>query len=725
MTQYPQALPVLGERAQSSTPAAGVPVRVNLDAIQPLIDALPFYVLLVDRHHNIAAANRALGEALAIEPREIRGKFCPRLIHGREDTFPGCPLPAAVREQVPATCELLNDQGGCFESSMFPSTLVGDDGEPLYLHFVSNVTERREAAIALARSAEHQAAIIRLLERIPACQSGEELLREVIAQVVGISWMGLNTRAAAFIVRGETLHMVHQYRLAEPLLERCARVALGTCLCGRVAATHEPYACSGLTADHEIRHPGMLDHGHVVLPLNSGEQTLGVLNFYLEAGQSLDAHRMQFLELVASLTAEALGRVNLRSRLILIDRMATVGTLAAGVAHEIRNPLTYVLYNLESLAEELTDLASSLPLGAENPGELDDAGAVGRRLDWADLASRAQDALDGAVRIRNIVNDLNVFAHRAESRSATVSVPDVIESALRLALNEVKHRASIEKNFRSVPCVQGNPARLGQVFLNLIINAAHSFTDGRPYKRNVLTLATWQEGDDVCVEVRDTGRGIAAEDLPHIFEPFFTTKPSGVGTGLGLSICQEIVSKMNGSIRVESELGAGTRFVVRIPRARTVDETDAARARQSSLPVARQAGARVLIIDDEPIVRSTLARMLGGEHQTFAASSGEAAKKIIESDSNFDVLVSDVMMQDGDGMDLHAWLNSCHPRLARRTVFVTGGASTPMVKRFLEQVPNPKLEKPLRARELLAAVQSVLGHGSPTPEQGQAEQLRR
>jgi PAS domain S-box-containing protein len=243
-------------------------------------------------------------------------------------------------------------------------------------------------------------------------------------------------------------------------------------------------------------------------------------------------------------------RKKLLSLLMVSDRMASVGTLAAGVAHEINNPLAAVVANLDYMVQSL-----------------------GRRVagDEAileDLREPLADAREAAERVRLIVRDLKIFSRSPndEPRGA-VDVKAVMESSLRMAWNEIRHRARLVKLYGAVPGVEVNEARLGQVFLNLIVNAAQALPEGHA-DLNEIRVSTFQSGDCVVIEVSDTGLGIPPDVIGRIFDAFFTTKAVGVGTGLGLAICHRIVTDMGGELTVASELGKGATFRVALPAAR-------------------------------------------------------------------------------------------------------------------------------------------------------------
>ena len=249
-------------------------------------------------------------------------------------------------------------------------------------------------------------------------------------------------------------------------------------------------------------------------------------------------------EAIAYLLRDMTERRRMEQQLQAADRIASVGTLAAGVAHEINSPLTYVLANLEIVAEQLHQ---------PELGDLDE------------LRTLLVEAREGAMRIGNILRDLKVFARPDEQRVAEVDVGHAIEMVSKLAMNEIRNRAHFVTDFSPTPPVHANPSHLNQVFLNLIVNAAHAIPFGDVKNNEVRVTTNVDGGGNVVIEVSDTGTGIDFDVIERIFDPFFTTKDQGLGSGLGLSICHGLVTAMGGTIAVDSIVGEGTTFRVALP----------------------------------------------------------------------------------------------------------------------------------------------------------------
>jgi CheY-like chemotaxis protein len=325
-------------------------------------------------------------------------------------------------------------------------------------------------------------------------------------------------------------------------------------------------------------------------------------------------------------------------------------------------------------------------------------------------------------RIHRIVRDLSSFSHIDDDGNAQVNVNGAVESALTMLRNELKYRAHVERDLRATKVVRANSARVGQVFLNLIMNAAQAL-DEASISRNMVIVRSYDDGPCVVIEVRDNGPGIPAEVLPRIFDSFFTTKPRGVGTGLGLPISQGIVRSMGGELTVESRVGEGATFRVRLPATGVVSEPISVVA---PAPGHRQSYARrrVLAVDDEALLLKAYKRMLAESHDVQTALGGEEALRLLERTDGFEVILCDLQMPDMSGMELFADVQRRFPDLADRFVFVTGGAFSPEAKLFLEEVGPPVIHKPFHIEEVLDLIERQALKAGP-PERAQVAAPRR
>lgn len=425
----------------------------------------------------------------------------------------------------------------------------------------------------------------------------------------------------------------------------------------------------------------------VVILVITGRNRADDLNEVLDAGASdylskpIDAEILSTRLLIAERAIEegaqrAAERREMESRLLFADRMASVGTLAAGVAHELNNPLMYVLSNLHLTREEL---------------EVPSDGS------WLERTKQQVDeAIHGAVRMQNVVRDLKTFSRVDDEQRGNVDVRGVLESSVNMCWNQIRHRATLSRDIKPTPLIEVNESRLGQVFLNLLINAAQAMPE-RGIDKNLITVRAYTDSDDwAVIEVMDNGTGIAPDTLGHVFDPFFTTKGVAEGTGLGLSICRNIVRSAGGSIDAESEVGLGTTFRVRLPP-----------SRRSYIPLVTQAppivyaGARahVMVVDDEPLVGRSIRRALRN-HDVQVFSSGKEAIEVLCSSEPFDVVFCDLMMPEVSGMEVFATVAERRPDVASRFVFMTGGAFTQRAREFLKQTHLVCLEKPFDLHQI-------------------------
>lgn len=260
-----------------------------------------------------------------------------------------------------------------------------------------------------------------------------------------------------------------------------------------------------------------------------------------------------------------------QNQLLQSEKMASIGQLAAGVAHEINNPVGYINSNLGTLEKYVQDIFSMLnayeqaePLLDAHPDTLRDIHVLRDRLDIAflkeDLAALMKESQEGITRVKKIVQDLKDFSHVDEAEWQWVNLHNGLDSTLNIVWNEIKYKAEVVKKYGTLPDVECLPSQLNQVFMNLLVNAAHAIDE-----RGTITLRSGVQGEEVWLEFSDTGKGIPPENLNRIFDPFFTTKPVGKGTGLGLSLSYSIIQKHHGKIEVSSEVGKGTTFRIWLP----------------------------------------------------------------------------------------------------------------------------------------------------------------
>jgi signal transduction histidine kinase/CheY-like chemotaxis protein len=368
-------------------------------------------------------------------------------------------------------------------------------------------------------------------------------------------------------------------------------------------------------------------------------------------------------------------------RLTSTENLASLGTLTAGLAHEVNNPLTYVISSVSSVVDSL------------RPGE-------------AALRRELETALEGCWRIRDLVRDILGTTTGPQQELEAICVPDVIESALSLVGTLAHERASIQLRTEDVLYVQAHRANLMQVVVNLVANACQAF-DARA-SGNEVVVSAFATGDSVVIEVQDNGCGMDEVTRKRALEPFFTTKPVGRGAGLGLFLCNSIVETLGGSLQIASEAGRGTKVSVRLRAAQEPPPQSGVVQLRGSLPPGQQVSVslRVLVIDDEPEIRRSLRRLLGSKHQVDFSTNGAEALRLFVQGERYDVIISDLSMPEMNGIELFSELQQRFPDQAERVVFLTGGATSESSRLFLEAHRARVLHKPFCPVEIESTVRS-------------------
>ncbi|HEX9052742.1 MAG TPA: PAS domain S-box protein, partial [Anaeromyxobacter sp.] len=462
----------------------------------------PDMVLLADDRQRIVEAND-LAVALLGYPREELLGMDVRSLRDPETLGD---YPARVREQLERGAALFETRYRRKDGSTFPVAVSVSadeiDGRRWFEAVARDISERKRAEDALRESeakfrAAFEFASLGVLLLAPDGRVVET--NRALRQITGYTEDEL---------RGADLALLHDPSDPIATAALLARIAGGE---GPIELPRRVRRKDGTFADARLRAEGLRD----------------------EAGHT---------RFVVAVVEDVSEQKRLQAQLLLADRMASIGTLAAGVAHEINNPLAFILSNL--------DFAT---------GELRRAGAD------PEVLRALEDARDGGARVREIVRDLKTFSRPVDEVREALDVRAILQTAVGLASNEIRHRAQLVVEPGDVPRVAASGYRLAQVLVNLLINAAQAIPEGRAAE-NVVRVSTSTAPDGrAVVEVSDTGVGIAPEILPRIFDPFFTTKAAGVGTGLGLSICHGIVTQLGGEISVESTPGRGSTFRVALP----------------------------------------------------------------------------------------------------------------------------------------------------------------
>jgi two-component system NtrC family sensor kinase len=382
----------------------------------------------------------------------------------------------------------------------------------------------------------------------------------------------------------------------------------------------------------------------------------------------------------------ALQKERLLARSLETERLSSLGVLSAGIAHEINNPLSFVAGNLELARSQCADL--SLRSDPQLAAAL------------KDLDRLLHHALRGAERVSEVVRGVTMFARPDRGEVGAIDVHEVLEATVQLMSNEIRHRARLERSYEALPPVMGNPVKLQQALLNLMIHAVQAMAEGAPAEHVIRLVTELRAGREVVIAV-------------ELRAPTSAARPPRAGvSGPALSLSERIVGDLGGHLDVESS-PEGLMFRVVLPAGR--EET---READEAVPEVRAASgkARLLVIDDEQLMCDLLSAMLGDDYEVVALNNSREALTRLQQGESFDLLLCDLMMPELTGMELYAELARSRPEQAARMVFMTGGTFTERAYKFLEEPGRLQLQKPFRHEQLLALVEKRLAELSRTAQ---------
>lgn len=529
----------------------------------------------------------------------------------------------------------------------------------------------------LCRKYDIATAINSLLSLSPQQIPLEELLQQALDHILSIPWLCFWRKGCIFLVEGSSSRLVMkaQSNLDNDIVNRCATIAFGQCLCGQAALSGQIVFSSVVDERHEILPINMAPHGHYCVPIKTADTLIGVINIYVAPEHKSNQQEEDFLLSAATTLAgiilrrtaeakleetkqklqmavdetssvilkiseeknfsvrytnpyfaacyttmqcdkkknndcsqcsvfkkfmsdpiyqigehfnnmmdileaknrdleQAYGQLkDSHAQILQQEKMASIGQLAAGVAHEVNNPIGFISSNLGTLNKYIVRLKEFIALQdsfiesyisspvAATPIQLGDKRRQ-LKIDhiMSDAGKLIDESLEGADRVKSIVMDLKNFCRMDDAEQRPGDINKGLESTINIAWNEIKYKATLNKELGDIPLTLCNLGQLNQVFMNILVNAAQAIE-----KQGEINVKTWNDGESIFVSISDTGSGIPAEKVNRIFDPFFTTKEVGKGTGLGLSIAYDIIKKHGGHIDVTSEVGKGSTFIVQVP----------------------------------------------------------------------------------------------------------------------------------------------------------------
>lgn len=546
----------------------------------------------------------------------------------------------------------------------------------------------------LARAAEHRQlrteSALYQMSRVILDTRDPRQLPEVIVRVA-MDAMGADDVALMLPGHDDRLYVACSTALTESI-RREVHASVGVLVIERAHVLREPVLDS---------HPNV--HSYIVYPLCASERLVGVLVISrLVNPRAFRKPDVETTAVIASQTLLALENMRLVRQAIASERFATVGQVATSIAHEVNNPLAYLLASQQLLREQLDHvvvLCNQLSAGAEADELRATFTAAGGHAFVHELVEAADDVREGAARVRDILRDTRALAQTHDARPAPFDINEAIRSALRIVAAELRHKAEVTTQLAGGLRVVGVPGQLSQVFVNLLINAAEAFGDT---EGNQLQVTSKRVGNHIVITLSDNGPGIPREQLPRIFDAFYSSKGAS-GTGLGLPMSRDIVRAHAGEISVASTRGIGTSFSIVLPLAVNAPQWRATTPPPFAKPASER--ARLLFIDDDASILRTYRRWFSREHEVVAVDSGHEALTAIRERADFDLVICDLSMPAMSGMQLYRLVQDEFPQLAGRFVFATGGATQRDLEEFLRSVPNRVLEKPFD----LAVLRDLIG----------------
>jgi len=371
-------------------------------------------------------------------------------------------------------------------------------------------------------------------------------------------------------------------------------------------------------------------------------------------------------------------RRELERKAQIIDRLASVGEMASGIAHEINNPLTGVVGFSEIL------MAKDLP---------------------DDIREEVKIIYDGAKRVADIVKRLLTFARQHKPERTYTDINGIIEGTLTLKKYslETSNIEVITSLDAELPCTMADAGQLQQVFMNIIVNAETEMK--KAHGRGKLTVKTERTGNKIRISFADDGPGIAKENLEKVFDPFFTTREGGEGTGLGLSLSHGIIAEHKGTMYAEGEEGKGATFIIELP---IIDEERQLGLAEPTDEIKEVSGGRILVVDDEPTILAFLKKVLGGEGYDVetVSSGGEALKRI--GSGEYSLILSDIKLPGLSGIELYDEIGKVAPSLQKRVIFITGDVIAADTEEFLNRAKAPYVTKPFDIAGLKKEVSRIL-----------------
>jgi len=519
------------EKEKKCTDFQGIPLSSAGQQIQQLLDALPFYAFLVDSAHTLVAVNRKVVQDFRLDATQLVGSCCPIVVHGKSSPISECPLVEALERGEAVERELF-DSGGArwMRAAVFPTGLIGDDGEPVYLHFVRDITDIKTTEKRLSESLEHHSALYDLLQQFQHCHSNSQILEALVDEIISLSWLGMATMAVGFLAKDNHLELTVQRNVAPGQLARCKRVHLGECLCGKAAETGRRLVCSSTNTDHTIVYQGMGEHRHAVLPISHEGRVLGVVALYIKPGDELNSFKLNFLDAAVSAAASALA-----------------GQIAREDVKRIREKsmaqvISYQEDERKHIAKELHDQVcqslSALLLEIQTHAALDDS------------LREAQRGCEA--RIRSLIDEVRCMASHLRP---TILDDYGLEAALARHVEELSSQKSLVIDYQYASSSEQHQRMPAPIEIGLYRIALEALDNVVSHaSANRASLIILQQHSKLTLLVEDDGCGFD-----------YSAVRSDLDRCMGLIGMEQRIGLMGGTLRIESTPRKGTTVRAEIP----------------------------------------------------------------------------------------------------------------------------------------------------------------
>ena len=469
-------------------------------------------------------------------------------------------------------------------------------------------------------------------------------------------------------------------------------------LCGMTGRQLQPAEDAAIVdaIGRELVETGTVHRPAIRLQKSNGERFFGELRSSVYHAEGRKLYVTLVRDISAHLSREAdleeayRALKEIEAHLVRSSRLAAIGEIAAGIAHEVNNPAASTLTNLELLHGDLQKLSVEV----RNPNRTLSSLSTAMETFSNEARDSVRDSLEGIQRIAFIVKGLRGFTRIDGDDVDVLDINEVVQTAHNLVRHQIRHVARVEFDLRASDRLPASRGRLIQVVLNLLLNAAQAIEEGGG---GVISVATSSTSDGVLLRVEDDGPGVPSEIALRVFDPFFTTKGAERGTGLGLSVCADIIHRHRGTFRLVKGQLSGACFEAMLPLHTGLSPRLSSR---SALPPSGPP-LRILMIDDEVMLIRAYRRLLGRQHDVVAAYGGEEALAILVCDQDFDLILCDLMMPGTDGVSVYEGLQGSYPHLLDRVVFSSGGPTTARAREFLRRPGIVCLDKPISSEALM------------------------